>query len=217
MQKFKFAGALVCLGLALSLAAGRAQAGEAQQAPETKRIGVVFIQQVFENYNYAKDTQERMKTSYLPEQQRIEEEMRQIQELERALQNNPLKPPGSPPWRKEMMAIEGRKVEVQASQEEFARKVSEEEAAFWQSVYAAFQRACKIIAEYYQYDIIIATPNVNLSEDALKSSNPMAIQQEILMRRIQYVHDRANLTKSITDLLNHRYQQHLQDPQKNQL
>ncbi len=193
-------------------------AGEAAaQAPETKRIGIVFIQQVFQNYQYAKDTEERIRTTFQPEQTRIEDEIKRIQELERALQNNPLKPPGGAPWRKSMMEIEAAKVEVQAMQEDFGSRVRDEEAGFWMNMYNAFQRSCKILAEYYNYDIIIAAPDPTLSEEAVKAMDPMAIQQEILMRRVQYVHDRANLTKSITDLLNHRYQQYQADPQNNPL
>ena len=208
---------LGCIALAI-VSSGVIFAGEAaQQAPETKRIGVVFITQVFQNYDYAKATEERLKTSFLPDQQKLEAEVGRIQEMERSLQNNPLKPNGSPAWRKSMMEIESAKVEAQGMQEDFARRFREEEAAFWQNMYNAFQRACKILAEYYNYDIIIAAPDPALSEEVIKSNDPMAVQHEILMRRIQYVNDRANLTKSITDLLNHRYQQYLQDPQKNTL
>jgi Skp family chaperone for outer membrane proteins len=192
-------------------------AGDAPQAPETKRIGIVFMQQVFKNYNYAKDTEERIKQAFTPEQNRIEDEMKRLGELERSLQNNPLKPPGSAQWRKAMMEIEAGKVEVQSMQEDFGKRVKTEEAAFWVNVYNAFQRACKILAEYYQYDMIIAAPDPAISEDAIKAQDPMAIQQEILLRRLQYVHDRANLTGAITELLNQRYVKYQQDPQKNPL
>ncbi|MDR1613120.1 MAG: OmpH family outer membrane protein [Planctomycetota bacterium] len=197
--------------------AGVLGAGEQIQVPETRRIGVVFIQQVFKNYEYAKATEDRLRTTFMPDQQRIEAEIVNVQEMERALQNNPLTPSGSAQWRRKMMEIETKKVEIQSMQEEFGKRVRDEEAAFWQNMYNAFQRACRILAEYYKYDIIIAAPDPALSEEAVQAMDPMAIQQEILMRRIQYVNDSANLTKSITDLLNHRYQQHLQDPQKNSL
>ena len=194
-----------------------ADAGEAAQAPETRRIGIVYIQQVFKNYQYAKDTEERIKSAFQPEQQRIEAEIARVQEMERSLQNNPLKAPGSAPWRKSMMEIEGAKVEVQSMQEEFGRRVREEEAAFWTNMYNAFQRACRVLGDHYQYDIIIAAPDPALSEEALAAKDPMAIQQEILMRRVQYVRDTANLTLSITTVLNHQYQKHLQDPANNPL
>lgn len=192
-----------------------AAAGEAAQAPKTERIGIVYIQQVFKNYAYARDTEARIRSSFQPEQTRIEGEITRIQELERALQNNPLKAPGTAQWRKSMMEIEAAKVEVQAMQEDFGKRVRDEEAAFWMNMYNAFQRACKILAEYYNYDIIIAAPDPALSEEAIKAMDPMAIQQEILMRRVQYVHDRANLTVSITELLNHRYAEHQRDPSRN--
>lgn len=205
------------LAVAFVIGAAAAVAGEAAQAPETKRIGIVFIQQVFQNYQYAKDSEERLRTTFQPDQQNIESAINRVQEAERALQNNPLKPQGGAPWRKEMMEIESQKVEIQAMQEDFAQRVRNEEASLWINMYNAFQRACRILAEYYQYDIIIASPDPAISEDAARAMDPMAIQQEVLMRRVQYVHDRANLTKSITDLLNHRYQQHLADPQNNPL
>ena len=206
---------IFCLAIAVMAASGFAMAGEAPQAPETKRIGIVYIQQVFKNYRYAVETEERIKATFTPEQQRIEGEIARVQQMERDLQSNPLKAPGSAPWRKSMMEIESAKVEVQAMQEEFGKRVREEEAAFWMNMYNAFQRACKILAEYYNYDIIIAAPDPALSEEAVKAMDPMAIQQEILMRRIQYVHDRANLTVSITELLNHRYSEHQRDPARN--
>ncbi len=206
-------GALVAL-IALAVSAGSLAAGE---APETKRIGIVFIQQVFKNYKYAIDTEARIKEAFQPEQNRIEEEIRRVQELERSLQNNPLKPPGGAAWRKSMMEIEAAKVEIQSMQEDFGKRVRSEEAAFWMNMYNAFQRSCRILAEYYQYDMIIAAPDPALSEEAVKAMDPMAIQQEILMRRVQYVNDRANLTNAITELLNQRYAKHLQDPQANSL
>ena len=199
--------------VAVAVAAGAVAGEAAPQAPETRRIGVVFIQQVFQNYQYARDTETQLKAKFQPDQQKIEAEIQRLQEMERNLQNNPILAPQTPAWRKKMMEIETVRVEIQAMQEDFAKRVREEEAAFWQNLYKAFQNACKIIAEYYQYDIIIATPDTALSEESLRTSDPMAIQQEILMRRIQYVNDRANLTKSITDLLNHRYQQYQQNPQ----
>ena len=203
--------------IAAAFVAVPAVAGEAAQAPKTERIGIVYIQQVFKNYNFARDTEEQIKQKYQPDQQHIESEIARVQEMERALQNNPLKAPGSAPWRKSMMEIESAKVEVQAMQEEFAKKVREEEAAFWMNMYNAFQRSCKVLAEYYNYDVIIAAPDPALSEEAVKAMDPMAIQQEILMRRVQYVHDRANLTSSITELLNHNYTKYLQNPTANPL
>ena len=214
MLKFKFA-MLVATFVLSGLGMSAAVAGEAPQAPKTERIGIVYIQQVFKAYRYATDTEERIRATFQPEQQRIEAEIQRVQEMERALQNNPLKPPGSAAWRKSMMEIEAAKVEVQAMQEDFGQRVREEEAAFWKNMYEAFQRTCKILAEYYNYDIIIAAPDPALSEEALKAMDPMAIQQEILMRRVQYVKDSANLTLSITELLNHRYNEYLRDPNKN--
>ncbi len=202
---------------ALLMTVSAAVAGEQQQAPEVKRIGIVYIQQVFKDYQYAKDTEARIKSTFQPEQARIEGEIARVQEMERGLQNNPLMAPGSAQWRKRMMEIEAAKLEVQAMQEEFGRRVRDEEAAFWMNMYNAFQRACKILGDYYQYDIIMAAPDPAISEEAVKSQDPMAIQQEILMRRIQYASERANLTPSITELLNARYQQHLQNPQANPL
>ncbi|MDR1536124.1 MAG: OmpH family outer membrane protein [Planctomycetota bacterium] len=216
MRKFPWRAVASCSAWLLCLFPGLA-AGEAPQAPETRRIGIVFMQQVFKNYNYARDTEERIKAAFTPEQNRIEDEMKRVEELERALQNNPLKPPGTAQWRKSMMEIEAAKVEIQAMQEDFGKRVKNEEAAFWVNVYNAFQRSCRILAEYYQYDMIIAAPDPAISEDAIKAQDPMAIQQEILMRRIQYVHDRANLTQAITELMNQRYLKYQQDPQKNPL
>ncbi len=207
----------MCVVLAAAVAGGRVAAGEPARAPETRRIGIVFFEQVIKNYKYAQDMEERMRATYTPEQERIEAEIGRIQELERGLQNNPLKPQGGAPWRKSMMEIESAKLEVQAMQEEFARRASEDEAAFWQAVYTAFQRACRTMAEHYQYDIIFSSPDMELPEPVLNSKNPMVIQEQIMLRRVQYVSVPANLTKAVTDLLNYNYQQHLQNPQTNPL
>ncbi len=208
-------GKMVCAALFVA-GVSTAFAGE-QQAPEVKRVGIVYIQQVFKSYKYATDTEDRIKATFQPEQARIEGEIARVQEMERGLQNNPLMAPGSAQWRKKMMEIEAAKLEIQSMQEEFGKRVREEEAAFWVNMYNAFQRACKILGDYYKYDIIMAAPDPALSEDAIKAQDPVAIQQEILMRRIQYASEQANLTPSITELLNARYQQYLQDPQKNAL
>ncbi|MCL2000531.1 MAG: OmpH family outer membrane protein, partial [Planctomycetes bacterium] len=176
-----------------------------------------FIQQVFKNYRYAIDTETRIKEAFQPEQNRIEDDIRRVQEMERALQNNPLMAQGSPAWRRRMMEIEALRVDIQSMQEDFGQRVRSEEAAFWMNMYNAFQRSCRILGEFYNYDMIIAAPDPALSEESVRAMDPMAIQQEILMRRVQYVNDRANLTNAITELLNQRYARHLQDPQNNQL
>lgn len=212
MFRLRFFAAVLALAVVVQVAA----AGE-YQAPETRRIGIVFIEQVFKNYRYAVDTQERIRAALDPENLRIEEEIRRIQEMERSLQNNPLKPPGSQLWRKGMMEIESAKVDLQTMQEDFGKRLRSEEAAYLMSMYTAFQRACKIIGDHYQFDIIIAAPDPALSEDAVKAMDPVAFNQEILMRRVQYANDRANITPTIIQLMNQRYQLHVQDPQKNPL
>lgn len=214
MLKFQW---LLACAVVVAMGLGAAAAGEAQQWPETKRIGVVYFENVFTNYNYAKDTDERLNQTYQPERQKIQDEIQRIQEQERSLQNNPLKPQGSPAWRKSMMEIETAKVELQANSEEFVRRFSEENSALVNTMFGAMQRACRVVAEYYKFDIIIIAPDPNLSENSVKALDPMAIQQEILVRSIQYVSERANLTKQVTDVMNHRYQQYQQDPNKNPL
>ena len=145
MTKYRLPG-WAALSAALLCQASALTAGEAPtQAPETRRIGVVFIQQVFKNYKYAKDTEERIKSAFQPEQTRIEAEIARVQEMEQALQTDPLKPQGSPQWRRKMMEIEAAKVEVQAMQEEFGKQVRAEESAFWVNMYNAFQRSCKVL------------------------------------------------------------------------
>ena len=208
---------MLCAVALFAVVAPDADAGQQQQAPEVKRIGIVYIEQVFKNYKYFTDAESRIKATFQPEQARIEAEIARVQEMERGLQNNPLMAPGSAQWRKRMMEIESAKLEVQSMQEDFGSRVRQEEAAFWMNMYNAFQRACKILGDYYQYDIIMAAPDPALSEDAVRAQDPMAIQQEILMRRVQYASERANLTPSIIELLNARYAQHLQDPQRNAL
>ncbi len=204
----------VALFAVLSPAAG---ADQRQQAPEVKRIGIVYMEQVFKNYKYFTDAEARIKATFQPDQARIEAEVARIQEMERDLQNNQLMPPGSPQWRKRMMEVETAKLEVQSMQGDFGSRVRQEEAALWQNMYNAFQRACKILGDYYQYDIIMTAPDPALSEAAVRTQDPMAIQQEILMRRVQYASARANLTPTILELLNARYAQHLLDPQRNAL
>ena len=209
---------LLAISLLLMIAGiSRTLAGETPQAPETKRVAVVFIQQVFKDYQYAKDSEAAIKAKFEQDQQKIEQEIARIQEQEKALQNNPLIRPDSAQGRKAMLDLEGARIEVRSMQEDFSNRVRKEEAAFWQNMYAAFQRACKIYAEHFGYDVIIASPDPTISEEAIKASDPMAIQQEILMRRIQFVSDRANITKPITDLMNNRYKQYQKDPQKNPL
>ena len=137
--------------------------------------------------------------------------------MERDLQNNQAMPPGSPQWRKRMMEIETAKLEVQTMQGDFGSRVRQEEVTAWKNMYDAFQRACQLLGGYYEYDIIMTAPDPALSEGATQAQDPMAIQQEFLMRRIQYASVRANLTPTVLELLNARYAQHLQDPQRNAL
>ncbi len=208
---------MLCAALLFTVLSSAADAGQRQQAPEVKRIGIVYIEQVFKNYKYFTDADARLKATFQPEQARFEAEVARVQEMERNLQNDSAMPPGSPQWRMKMMEIETAKLQVQTMQGDFGSRVRKEETAIWLNMYDAFQRACKLLGDYYEYDIIMTAPDPALSEGALQAEDPMAVQQEFLMRRIQYSSTRANLTPTIIELLNARYAQYLQDPQRNTL
>lgn len=190
--------------MCLVLNAGGVVAGEATATSKhVPKIGVVRIQALFKGYKYAKDQQESIKNEF----QKVEKELnalkKQMDDKMKALRDDALIRPRSTRWQLEMLEIQRLKIEYEDKVEKFKKSARKREAEFWRGVYMYFRRAVKEYGDHYGYDLIITAPDTELSPETTDS--PVAIQNEILLRRVQYIGKTVDLTDPILTHMNNKY------------
>jgi Skp family chaperone for outer membrane proteins len=197
----------VVLAIALLVASLSVNAGEAPRAKYIPTLGVVKIQEVFKDYQYAKDQEAKIKASLKPQEDELVALQGKMKTRIEALKNNPMMRPNSKPWEIEMLEIKKMEVEFKDMQQTFNRMRRKHMAEYYRTVYAHFQAAIKKYAEYYKYDLIITAPDTELTpETDNDEDSPVALQNEILMRRVQYISKYVDITGPIIELMNTEYQ-----------
>ncbi len=151
------------------------------------RIGVVRVEVVFKEYQYAKDQEAKIKSEFNREKAVIDGLKKQIKTRLDRLRNDPLTPHGSKEWKLGMLEIEKLKIRLEDRQRKFNRDVRKRMAEFYRSIYEDFRAVVQAVGQKYQYDLIITSPSPELSKDGPAANNPEGIRTEILLRRIQYI------------------------------
>ena len=206
--------ALRRIGLALALAAGLgwAAAGEATYTAPNARIGVVQIEEVFNQYQYLKDVDQQIEREFMPRREAIEKAMAALEQRAKDLANDRMRPEGSEGYLKEKQAIQMEEIRVNNLQEEFFRLLNARQSEKIIAAHAALQRACGDFGVHYNFNLIILTPGIAMPEVVVKSGNPQAVIQEILQRRVLYIMREIDLTDSIIKHMNGNYERHKQNP-----
>jgi len=188
--------------LALAVLVG---AEAAPVAPAPSRLGVVRIQQIFKDFQYARDQETAIKEEFKKAEAEIENLKKQIKEKTDALRTDPLTGPGSKRFKLGMLKIKELEVELEDKTEEFAKMRRRRMAEFYRSVYEKFQKAVQDYAAKQGLDVVITAPDTALSEESSESDSPIAIQNEILLRHVQYIGQACDITKQVIDLMNANY------------
>lgn len=210
-MKFRLA-ILMCL----ALSSGVSFAGEVAAKPKrVPKIGVVRIQTLFKGYKYALEQQELIKTEFQAIQKELEGLRKQMEEKDKALQGNPLIRRKSTKWYLEMLEIQRLKIKYDDKVAKSKKAARKREAEFWRGVYMYFRRAVKEYGDHYGYDLIVTSPDPELSDDTADS--PVAVQNEILLRRVQYIGKTVDLTDSILKHMNNKYEKWKKSGHKTEL
>lgn len=181
----------------------------ALRAGETKRriplIGVVRIQQVFKDYAYAREQENKIKEEFKGQEEEIKTLKGKIEKKQQALAGNALMRRGSLAWKLEMLEIQRMRLLIEDKMNAFKKATRERMAGYYVNVYAHFRKAVDDYAKHYKYDIVITAPDRDLSKETEESGAPEAVQNEILLRRVQYISVSVDITKPIVELMNARY------------
>ncbi|MCX7935969.1 MAG: OmpH family outer membrane protein [Planctomycetota bacterium] len=146
-----------------------------------------------------------MKEEFKKSEAEIENLKKQIKEKTDALRTDPLTGPGSKRFKLGMLKIKELEVELEDKTEEFAKMRRRRMAEFYRSVYEKFQKAVQEYAAKRGLDIVITAPDTELSEESSEADSPIAIQNEILLRHIQYIAPTCDITKDVINLMNANY------------
>jgi Skp family chaperone for outer membrane proteins len=193
----------------LAVVAMAAQAGEPAAAPAAggpTKVGVVRIQQIFKDFQYAKDQESLIKAEFKKSEDAITALKDQIDEKRKHVQNDPLIGPGTKKYKLEVLKIEEMKVELEDKLEEFRKERFKRMAEFYRSIYERFQKAIADYATRRGFDLVVTAPDTDLSKEAEESDSPVAIQNEILLRHVQFIGPACDITRDIVDLMNAMYQ-----------
>lgn len=190
---------------ALALVAPVVGAGEKKDRPNPL-IGVVQIQKIFDEYAYAEDMEDTIKGEAEQAQKEINDIKNQMKEKMDSLKHDPMIKPGGTQWKLGMLEIERMKVMLDDKQAKFRKDFDKRRAEFYRTIYGHFRKAVDIYAKYHKYDLIITAPNPELSPESEKADSPSAIQNEILLRRVQYIGATTDVSGPILQLMNDRYE-----------
>jgi Skp family chaperone for outer membrane proteins len=193
--------AFLSLALAALLLAPAASAGEGA------RIGVVRIQEVFTNYKYATDMEGKIKDAFKSDEEEIKELRAKIQMSQEEIVNDPLVERGSLKWKLAMIEIERNKAILEDKLEQFKKSTRRAMANFYRTIYHDFRQAVQRYGDQYKFDLIVTAPDKELSSESEGGDSPMAIQNEILLRSVQYISKRSDITPQIVQYMNALYEQ----------
>jgi len=196
---------LGAVGLAQEVEAGSQEAKDALTRP--MRIGVVRVQDVFKDFQYARDQEQKIKDEFTKQKEQIEALKNQIDEKTQHLRHDPLIRPGSKKFLLERLEIQRLEIELEDMRKQFEQEVRKRMAEFYRSIYDQFRTVVLAVGEKYQYDLIITAPSPDLSKEGEGADNPEAIRTEILLRRVQYIGKRqgVDITDFVVQQMNDRY------------
>lgn len=170
-------------------------------APPLK-VGIIRIQQVFQNYTFAIEQEKAIKEGFQQQQDEINALGEQIKKEKDALVADTTTDRNSAVWQEKILKIQILEVRLKDKLERFQKMSRHARAEYYRSIYADFRRAVDTIAKRDQFDIIITAPDTELSKEVLENDSPMAIQNEILMRQMQFISPRVDITQAVTDQMN---------------
>ncbi len=168
------------------------------------QVGVVRIQQVFKRYEYAIKQEKAITESFKPEREQIKRMEADIRERVNKIRGSDMQmlPPDSPILQEKQLEIRILEVRLNNKLKQLQKLQRHRMAEFWRSVYTEFRKAVDAIATRHGYDLIITAPDADLSAESRDSSAPESIQNEILLRNIQYIGKRIDLTDAIVEYMN---------------
>lgn len=169
-------------------------------------IGVVRIQEVFDEYKYAAEMENSIKDDAAQAQQEIKALKEQMKEKMEELRSNPMIKPGGTQFKLGMLEIERMKVVLDDKQAKYRKDFAARRAEFFRTIYAHFRKAVTEYAKYHKYDLIITAPNPDLSPESEDADSPAAIQNEILLRRVQFIGATTDVTAPILQFMNTRFE-----------
>lgn len=193
---------IVGIALLIACIGSTVSAGE-----ESRRllVGVVRIQQIFKDFKYAQDMEKSIRVEFEKEEKEIKSLEEQMKTKMEDLQNDPLIRPGGTKFKLGRLEIERLKVLRDDKVAKFRQDTAKRMAEFYREIYKRFRVAVNKYADHYKYDLIITAPDPELSDGTDAGNNPQAVQNEILLRRVQYVGSSTDVTKPVIELMNRIY------------
>jgi len=204
MKQVRKVGVLLVAAAVVMMASVSIRAEEAA-APRALRIGVVKIQDVFKEYKFAKEQEEKIKASFKGEEDSIAQLEKEIVGAQDKLSRDTLIERNSAAWKLQALEIQKKQITLDEKKQRFAKMTRQAMAEFYRSIYKDFRKVVDLYAKEYNFDLVITAPETDLSDDSERSDSPLAIQNEILLRRVQYISPSVDITKQIVASMNNMY------------
>lgn len=165
-------------------------------------VAVVRIQEVFRKSEYAKQMEAQLKAGFATEEKQLEDLQKLLKSEQDKLQSNALLDPNSYQYKEMVMRYQLLELKFQDKRQNYQKMSRAKMANFWRSVYADFRQAIERIGSTGRYLVIETAPDMELSEDSVRSNAPEMVMTEILQRRIQYVAPSVDITEQVIQVMN---------------
>lgn len=208
----KTSAALVLALAGLWTALPGATAGEEVAAP-VRPVGVVKIEQVFEQYKYRVDRQRLIDEELRPRLAELEQVRGKLEALETEIiglrRNVREDHPTVVAKQFEHRQLELELQKLGSAGEERQRELL---VQMYSDVYKYFNAACRNTGKDYGFGVIITAIDDKLPDVATAGENvkvtPYMIMTQIMTRNVQYTHPHWDITAFITHELNEKYGQY---------
>lgn len=201
MLQFKKSCLCLCALLALTL-----------PAAEEKKIAVVNIANVFNNYAKIKDIQEKLKADFETPQKGLEEEERTIRTLVVKIGNEQTEE-GDPKTFRAKLDLEQRKFDYQTRMKELLGKIEERRKKEMKSVLEEIKIAISQVGRIKKYDLILRAPEfedfdanpASKQDEKDKARTARELVERFRENPVLYFGENVDITSEVTDILNANY------------
>lgn len=181
-------------------------------AAEEKRIAVVNIANVFNNYAKIKDIQDNLKRDFETPQKGLEDEERLIVMAKTKLENDPADQ-NDPKLFRAKLDLEQRKFDFQTKMKELLGKIEERRMKEMKSVLEEIKLAISQVGRIKKYDLVLRAPefddfDANPAKPADKENrakNSRELVERFRENPVLYFGEGVDITGEVTDILNANY------------
>lgn len=191
------AGLVTCLSAAVGIGFSSRLTAQAPNAGIPHKIGLIDMGRVFKSYEKFNALREDLKAEIQKSDEKAKQMAVQIQQLRKEMQEFE---PDSPEYLQREKRITQLSTEFETFRKTAQRDFLRKESQIYETIYLEVVDVVKKYAEYYKYTLIL-----RYNGEKIDASDPKSLIQS-LNRQVVYHRPEDDITDSVIEYLNRRYQ-----------